>query len=445
MKLSISAFMALFALAEILCAQGHCAAQEPGSDAWKQLQQHPTTWPAQVRLKAAVQLIILRNGQQVGSIGAPADSMVQLLAVENSTLRVGVGSAQASIAPDQTDLAERLAVATAPSPPQTNAAPIVARTTSSLPIHPPPPPAPKAPAPALSASATPLPPVSGAPMEFDYTAPSSDDGFKIAKFHFWMPAYTQPLHGLIIMTPGFEGDGRGMTKDGAWQALARKYGLALVGNFFQGGGYERPERGTGSALHDALKQFATLSGHEEVATVPLLLWGVSAGGEFNYNYVVWRPDQVMAFVVNKGGYYTAEEADSHARAVPGLFFLGMTDAGYRISGITSIWKAGRQGGALWALAPQPNSGHEFSKTDPLARIFFEAVLKARLPDDNGGLSDDSNDAPTMKPMQENPGWLGNLATHEIHDDSTDSDIDRTAAWLPDESTADAWKVFVSGR
>jgi hypothetical protein len=73
------------------------------------------------------------------------------------------------------------------------------------------------------------------------------------------------------------------------------------------------------------------------------------------------------------------------------------------------------------------------------------VLKARLPDDNGGLSDDSNDAPTMKPMQENPGWLGNLATHEIHDDSTDSDIDRTAAWLPDESTADAWKVFVSGR
>jgi hypothetical protein len=445
MKFSISVVVVLFALAEIICTEVRCTAQEPGSDAWKQLQQHPNTWPAQVKLKAPVQLIILRNGQQVGSVGAPADSMVQLLAVENSTLRVGVGSAQASIAPDQTDLAERLAIAAAPAPTRTNAAPVVATTLSSPPIPPPPVAVQRAPAATPAASATPLPPVSGAPMEFDYTEPASDNGFTIAKFRFWMPAYTQPLRGLIIMTPGSDGDGRGMTKDGAWQALARKYGLALVGNFFQGGGYEHPERGTGSALHDALKQFATQSGHAEVTTVPLLLWGVSAGGEFNYNYVVWRPDQVMAFVVNKGGYYTAEEADSHARAVPGLFFLGMTDADYRISGITSIWKEGRQGGALWALAPQPNSGHEFSKTDPLARIFFEAVLKARLPDDNGGLSDDSNDAPAMKPMQENPGWLGNLTTHEIHDDSNDTDIDRTAAWLPDESTANAWKIFVSGR
>lgn len=233
-----------------------------------------------------------------------------------------------------------------------------------------------------------------------------------------------------------------MTNNAAWQALARKYSLALVGSYLKGGRYQRPEYGTGDALRSALSHFAEQSGHPEASTVPLLLWGISAGGQFNYNYVLWKPNRVMAFVVNKGGYYNEDEAGSAACSVPGLFILGKTDADYRIRGITNIWTEGRSRGALWTLAPQPNSGHEFSKTDPLARVFFEAVLKARLPDSNGLIT--STDPIPMKPMQENPGWLGNLATHDIHDDSTDANPDRTAAWLPDESTAQAWKIFVTG-
>ncbi len=44
----------------------------------------------------------------------------------------------------------------------------------------------------------------------------------------------------------------------------------------------------------------------EIAQAPLLLWGMSAGGEFNYEFVAWKPERVAAFVVNKGGiYYSA--------------------------------------------------------------------------------------------------------------------------------------------
>jgi len=401
------------------------------------LQQHPNTWPAQVRLKKDEQLVILRDGQQVGTIGAPDDSMVQLLSVDATTLRVGVGAAQASIAPDDTDLAERLAAASAPP-----AAPAPAASATNAP---PKPALPASPAPPVAATApadASLPAVSGAPLQADFEAPPGD-AYKKAAFHFWSPAYVQPLRGLIILTPGNNGDGRGMTQDPAWQALARKYGLGLIASCLQGGDYQRPELGTGEAFRAARGHFAEQSGHPEVATVPLLLWGISAGGQWDYNYMLWRPDDVMAFVVNKGGYYEDGDPDSHARQTPGLFILGQADEAFRIEAITRIWSAGRSAGALWALAPQPGSGHEFSKTGPLARVFFEAVLKARLPDP-GALSPDATDGAALKPMQENPGWLGNLTTHEVHDDSTDAEMDHTAAWLPDETTAQAWKVFVSG-
>jgi len=96
-------------------------------------------------------------------------------------------------------------------------------------------------------------------------------------------------------------------------------------------------------------------------------------------------------------------------------------------------------GALWALAPQPNSGHEFSKTAPVAQAFFDGVLKARLPDENLG----SDEVAPMKPMQENQGWLGDLTTFEIHDASTDSEPNHKASWFPDQNSATIWKAFVS--
>jgi hypothetical protein len=448
MKRELVLRVAVFALAEFAALSGPACAQEPGSPAWQQLRQHPSTWPPQVTLKADVQLTITDStGRQIGSLGAPTGSVVQLLSVDPATLRIGVGAAQAAVPPESTDLAERLAARTAgplPSPntaPETNLASFAPAAPSPPASAPPAAPSPPPVAATLRDPAS-APVLPGSPMQFDYEAGPSD-GYDKAAFRFWSPPYAQPLRGLIIMTPGSDQDGRGMVNDKAWQTLARKYALGLVASFLQGHHYQRPEDGTGNALRAAMRHFAGQAGHPEIVTVPLLLWGVSAGGQWNYNYMLWRPEDVMAFVVNKGGYYNEAEPDSHAYAVPGLFILGQADEAFRITAITGRWTQGRKAGALWALAPQPKSGHEFSKTDPLGRVFFEAVLKARLPE-SSALSADTTDTPPMRAMQENAGWLGNLGTHEIHDDSTDGEIDRNAAWLPDEKTAQAWKVFVSG-
>lgn len=397
------------------------------------LMQDRNLWPSQLMLKVPVRLTIVSNGKEVGSIVSPEGSTVDLVSVSGTALEIKVGAADASVAADQTDLWERVAAAskksnsgTASPTPNPPASPV-----NPLPIPASPPPAPSPP-PTTTASLA-----SGPPLQLDYEVRPRDN-FTKAAFRFWSPAYQQSIRGIIVLVPGSDGDGRGMASDPQWQSLAQKYRLALVGCFLQGG-YCHVERGSGVALFDALKEFGEEAAHPELAQAPLLLYGESAGGQFNYNFVLWKPERIMCFVVNKGGYYNHDEPDAQMRSVPGLFFLGMTDADYRINAITNIWTEGRSRGALWALAPQPNSGHEFSKTAAVAQVYFEAVLKNRLQDEL--LTTD--DTPLMKPMQENQGWLGDMTTHEIHDGSTDSQANYGAAWLPDESSARAWKGFVS--
>jgi hypothetical protein len=400
------------------------------------LAQHRTEWPAQLTLKVAVQLNIVSpsSGKVVGSITSPEGSVVDLVAVTDTALQVQVNSARASVTPEQTDLWERIATTAQKSQAIATTPALSPPAPTPAPTSPPAPPVPVAAPKTASAPTT----SSGPPLQFDYEASASDAHFSKAAFRFWSPSYTQPIRGIIVLVPGFDGDGRGMVNSAPWQDLARKYRLALVSCFMQGGSYYEAPRGSGDALLDALKDFARKSGRDEIAKAPLLLYGESAGGQFDYDFVLWKPERVMTFVVNKGGYYDGGDADSRACATPGLFFLGMKDTDERIKAITGIWTEGRKRGALWALAPQPNSGHEFSKTAAVARVFFEGVLKGRLPDDDSV----AEDATAMKVMQENQGWLGDLTTHEIHDASTDSEPNHAAAWFPDQASATAWKAFV---
>jgi hypothetical protein len=400
------------------------------------LQQHRKAWPAQVTLKSAIKLVITSNGKEVGSIGSPEGSTVDLISVDETTLEVGVGAARAAVTPDQTDLWQRVAATQSPPPIPAPTAPPTPLTPT--PLHAPPPASP-APAPPPTPAAAPAP-TSGAPLLLEDEV-SPRDNFTTAAFRFWSPAYAQPIRAIIVLVPGLRGDGRGMVDDSSWQALAQKYRLALVGcNLIGPGNYYEAPNGTGDALLEALKKFGEQSNHPEVATAPLLLYGESAGGQFDYDFVLWKPERVMAFVVNKGGYYDSGSPDNAVCAVPGLFFLGLADSDLRINAITNIWTEGRKRGALWALAPQPNSGHEFSRTAGVARSFFDSVLPNRLPDDLAG----SDDAPPMKAMQESQGWTGDLKTHETQAIPAGSDADRNAAWLPDERSAAAWKQFVLG-
>ncbi len=216
---------------------------------------------------------------------------------------------------------------------------------------------------------------------FDVETPPGPN-FAVAAFRWWHPPSPEALRGIVVLMPGSNADGRMQVEDPFWQDFARRHSLALIGCWFKDHTHENmnieeyaaARDGSGGALLDAVNRLAKLAAQPEAAAAPLLLWGHSAGGEFNYEFVCWNPARVAAFVVNKGGYYFTHLAPAATRAVPGLFFVGAKDEPFRIQSIQGIFAVNHRAGADWKLVVGPDAGHEVGNTRELAAQFFAEVL-----------------------------------------------------------------------
>ena len=268
-----------------------------------------------------------------------------------------------------------------------------------------------------------------------------------AEFRFWYPDSAGPLRALVILVPGSNGDGRPQVDDEFWRAFATRLNLGLVGCRFTDKQHEQMfiehyvnvSQGTGQALLDALGSFARRSGHAEVADAPLLLWGMSAGGEFNYEFAAWKPDRVVAFVVNKGNVYYTGLASDAARRVPGLLFMGETDLEYRIQAVNGLFGINRRAGALWALPQEPGVGHAVARSRDLAAMLFEDMIAARLPGPSGV------EGPGLKPLDEKLGYVGDPKTGSIHPIGDAKLPSTPTVFLPNERLARAWQAVVTGK
>ena len=241
--------------------------------------------------------------------------------------------------------------------------------------------------------------------------------------------------------PGSNGDGRGQVDDPVWQAFAVQHKLALVGvrltdkphdqGFIEE--YVNVSQGSGQAFLDAMSAFATRSRHPELATAPFLLWGMSAGGEFNYEFVCWKPERVVAFVVNKGNIYYTALAPKAARSVPGILFTGGKDLEFRTNTITGLFARQPARGALWALAEEPSAAHVVGRSRDVALVLFEDAMALRL----GG------DGSTLKPLAEKSGFLGDIKAKTFHALGEDKVPNYPTSWLPTARVAERWQWLVA--
>jgi len=261
-----------------------------------------------------------------------------------------------------------------------------------------------------------------------------------AEFRLWYPESAGPLQAVVVLTPGSNGDGRSSVDDPVWQDFAVKHKLALVGCRFTDKPHDQSfieeyanvSQGSGQALLDTLATFAGRAQHPELAAAPLLLWGMSAGGQFNYEFVAWKPDRVAAFVVNKGGIYYTALTPRAAREVPGMLFTGGKDLDSRIQTITGLFAVNRRGGALWAIAEEPGVAHIVGRSRDLALIFFEDVLPLRV-----------GETPGLKPMTEKSGFLGDPKTKTFQAVGEGAAPVYPTAWLPTIRVARAWLAMVT--
>lgn len=275
---------------------------------------------------------------------------------------------------------------------------------------------------------------------FDVIIPSGAN-FDKAEFRMWVPGVSDGLRGVVVLTPGSNGDGRDAVRDTVWQAFATRHHLALVASRLTDWPHEQAfiewyvdvSKGSGQALLDALDAFGVQSKHGELTTAPLLLWGMSAGGQFNYEFVAWKPERVLAFVVNKGGIYYTALTPVAARNVPGMLFVGGKDLEFRTNTIVGLFAVNRRAGALWALAEEPAAAHVVGRSRDVALVFFEDVLAMRL---GSGQS-------AMRPVTEKVGFIGDLKAHTFTPLGDGKVPGYPTAWLPTERVAKAWHAMVA--
>jgi poly(3-hydroxybutyrate) depolymerase len=262
-----------------------------------------------------------------------------------------------------------------------------------------------------------------------------------AEFRFWLPQDAKTVRAVVVLVPGSNGDGRPMAADVFWQDFATKQHLALVACRFTDKPHEQSfiedyvnvSRGSGQALLEAIGTFAGKSGHPEIARAPLLLWGMSAGGQFNYEFVAWKPERVAAFIVNKGGIYYSALLSRAARDVPGLLFVGEKDLPSRVETITGLFAVNRRGGALWALVVEPGAGHVVGHSRDLGALLFEEALALRL-----GAA-----ATSLSSLAGTPGFVGDLKTGTFQPAASSGTPSAPNAWLPTERLAKAWQAVVA--
>ena len=277
-----------------------------------------------------------------------------------------------------------------------------------------------------------------ATADLDWTSPPLG-GDRAAEFRLWVPEDVAVLRAVIVLVPGLNGDGRPLAEDADWRQLARAQDAALLGCSMhgqQGSWYYEAGRWSGAVLLHALDELGHRTAHQELSSAPLALWGHSAGGEFNFNFACWKPARVLAFVANKGAYYSGQP-NAAVRQLPGLWIAGQNDEDARLENITSLFAENRRQGARWCLAIEPDTAHEVGHTKELGMVFLASALHAARADGT---------PPAAGVAVQ--GWVGDLTTHAIRPEPdappAQSGRARLDSWLPDEGTALAWKMFVDG-
>ncbi len=102
--------------------------------------------------------------------------------------------------------------------------------------------------------------------------------------------------GLLLLVPGFNGDGRMFLSQEAWTRFADQQRVVLVSPSFhttpdeirEGRGYYYPALGSGGETLAAIQQIA---GKEKFTVGRILIFGFSAGAHFAHRFALWNRER----------------------------------------------------------------------------------------------------------------------------------------------------------
>jgi hypothetical protein len=278
-----------------------------------------------------------------------------------------------------------------------------------------------------------------------------------AIYTLWLPDNIKTVRAVIVHQHGASipaaQAGATSAYDLHWQALAKKWNCALLGPAYQvlndaidltPGGAELwfdPRQGSDRVFLQALNEFATKSGHPEIATAPWCLWGHSGGGIWANVMSILHPDRVLAAFLRSGTAamfrskheFAQPEVPPAVYEIPTMVNFGIGERGnHPWEGSIATFEEYRAQGAPIGFAPDPRTGHFCGDSRYLAIPFFDACLQMRLTEWNK----------ILRPTDMSSAWLATpfgdtaMPAAEFKGDTN------KAAWLPNEALAKIWMEYV---
>ncbi len=265
----------------------------------------------------------------------------------------------------------------------------------------------------------------------------------------FVPAGVGPMRGTIIAlggpyTDGFVTGGQIETSAGgtlaealfqalgdSLRALARSERVALLGS------HTTMVNGASSDndLFTSLSTAAQLSGHAEITAAPLLMLGFFTGSGEAAGLGLRYPERTVGLLARLPAAVSSLTAPA-ALAVPAFVMQAQLDTSADNAGVLATFLGNRSRGGLWALAVEPDFGHQpTAGGNTTAVSWIRDALDRRLPTTAGQ---------PLIALDEASGWLGNQTTLNIAA-WADYQGDRTvASWILSAPQASSWRKFGGG-
>jgi hypothetical protein len=259
----------------------------------------------------------------------------------------------------------------------------------------------------------------------------------------YVPDGITTVTGVVLRGNSVGGDTRGICTETEWQAIAQHYGLALVGMK----GFENfMSEGEGQVLLNMVEECGGTGklDRAELKNAPIFIYGFSNGAQIAYDFTCWKPERVLGFVSNKGGYFNSQAASAAARAVPGLMISGSSDTLNRKIALRGMFEAGRSLGALWSYCNDEGVGHAEGSCENLVQAFLKTCIEMRYP---SGVSPTASTGVTLKLLDATQGWLADMSSWANFTTvaSWDNHVgDRSSAsWLPSREMALLYRGYAT--
>jgi len=264
----------------------------------------------------------------------------------------------------------------------------------------------------------------------------------------YVPAGVGPVRGAIIVlggpvTSGFvTGDPLGTSSPeleqslqelgASLRSLAKSARVVLLGSETVN---LANSSGSDDALFAALGTFAQRSGHPELADVPVLMFGLSAGSREAGGLVTRHPGRTIGLLLRVPVEAPTLMA-TEALAVPVFVMQAELDAAAINAAIQAIFAGNRSRGGRWALAVQPGIEHgsPSSLANQAALGWISEALK-RIPAAAGD---------PLVVFDESAGWLGDPATLEIAPWAAYPGDRAAASWHLSGNAAEVWQAVGVG-